>query len=173
MSDFIDGLLIELIIMALVAFITNRCFIDSKTFDGFRKCIADDFNYCFIIDTKSDVRENPKIAGTTHNVFGIQTGVAIMLLVKQDQKNDECKIHYIEYGGYLEKRSETGMVEKSPIKRDSISKKLLLTRKFNWLNQINNDFDQLIPLIDKKTKRQKIEKSMFQNLFTRCEIKKR
>ncbi|MBM2817329.1 MAG: Mtase protein, partial [Ignavibacteria bacterium] len=31
---------------------------------------------------KSDVRANPKIAGTTHNVFGIQTGVAVMFLVK-------------------------------------------------------------------------------------------
>ncbi len=30
------------------------------------------------------VRANPKIAGTTHNVFGIQTGVAVMFLVKCD-----------------------------------------------------------------------------------------
>jgi len=26
--------------------------------------------------------KNPKISGTTHNVFGIQTGVAVMFLLK-------------------------------------------------------------------------------------------
>jgi hypothetical protein len=36
-----------------------------------------------VVDTKSDVRANPKISGTGHNVFGIQTGVAVMFLVRQ------------------------------------------------------------------------------------------
>lgn len=66
----------------IIAFITNRSFIESRTFDGFRKTIQDEFDYVYVIDTKSDVRANPKIAGTTHNVFGIQTGVAVMFLVK-------------------------------------------------------------------------------------------
>ncbi len=66
----------------LVAFITNRSFIDSQTFDGFRKCVAHEFDYVYIVDTQSDVRSNPKISGTKNNVFGIQTGVAIMFLVK-------------------------------------------------------------------------------------------
>ena len=46
----------------------------------------DEFDYIYIVDTRSDVRANPKIAGTTHNVFGIQTGVAIMFLVKVENK---------------------------------------------------------------------------------------
>lgn len=66
----------------VIAFVTNRSFIDSRTFDGFRKSIEDDFDFAYIVDTRSDVRANPKIAGTTHNVFGIQTGVAVMFLVK-------------------------------------------------------------------------------------------
>ncbi|MCB9033229.1 MAG: N-6 DNA methylase [Chitinophagales bacterium] len=70
----------------IIAFITNRSFIDSRTFDGFRKSIQNDFDFAYIVDTKSDVRANPKIAGTTHNVFGIQTGVAIMFLVKVNNK---------------------------------------------------------------------------------------
>ena len=70
----------------ILAFVTNRSFIDSRTFDGFRKVIEDDFDYVYIVDLRSDVRANPKIAGTTHNVFGIQTGVAIMFLVKVEDK---------------------------------------------------------------------------------------
>lgn len=66
----------------IIAFVTNRSFIESRTFDGFRKCVQEEFDYIYVVDTKSDVRANPKIAGTTHNVFGIQTGVAILFLVK-------------------------------------------------------------------------------------------
>ena len=66
----------------IIAFITNRSFIDSKTFDGFRKCIERDFDHIYIVDTQSDVRNNPKISGTKNNVFGIQTGIAVMFLVK-------------------------------------------------------------------------------------------
>jgi predicted helicase len=70
----------------IVAFITNRSFIDSRTFDGFRKTLQEDFDYVYVVDTRSDVRANPKIAGTTHNVFGIQTGVAILFLIKVEKK---------------------------------------------------------------------------------------
>jgi len=67
----------------IIAFITNRSYIDSLTFDGFRKTLSEEFDFIYIIDTQSDVRKNPKIAGTTHNGFGIQTGVAVMFLVKK------------------------------------------------------------------------------------------
>jgi predicted helicase len=75
----------------IIAFVTNRSFINSRTFDGFRKCIEEEFNYVYIFDTQSDVRANPKIAGTTHNVFGIQTGVAILFLVKCSQSEEVKK----------------------------------------------------------------------------------
>jgi predicted helicase len=71
----------------IIAFITNRSFIDSKTFDGFRKCVERDFDYIYIVDTQSDVRNNPKISGTKNNVFGIQTGIAVMFLVKTAEES--------------------------------------------------------------------------------------
>ena len=68
----------------ILAFITNRSFIDSRTFDGFRKIVASEFNAIHIIDLGGDVRANPKLSGTKNNVFGIQTGVAIMILVRRE-----------------------------------------------------------------------------------------
>lgn len=72
----------------IIAFVTNRSFIDSKTFDGFRKHLEQEFDYIYIVDTRSDVRSNPKISGTKHNVFGIQTGVAIVFLVKARKEKE-------------------------------------------------------------------------------------
>jgi len=68
----------------IIAFITNRSYIDSRTFDGFRKIVASEFNRIYIIDLGGDVRQNPKLSGTKNNVFGIQTGVAIIFLVRVD-----------------------------------------------------------------------------------------
>jgi predicted helicase len=77
----------------ILAFITNRSFIESRTFDGFRKTVASEFNEIYVMDLGGDVRANPKLSGTKHNVFGIQTGVAISFFVKR-RKQEGCKIFY-------------------------------------------------------------------------------
>jgi predicted helicase len=64
----------------ILVFISNRSFIDSNTFDGFRKIMADEFSEIWVVDLGGDIRENPKLSGTKHNVFGIQTGVAISFM---------------------------------------------------------------------------------------------
>jgi predicted helicase len=77
----------------IVAFVTNRSFIEMRTFDGFRKTIAEDFSNIYIVDLGGDVRADPRLSGTKHNVFGIQTGVAISFMVKR-AKAKGCRIHY-------------------------------------------------------------------------------
>ena len=67
----------------IVAFITNRAYLDTRQDDGFRQFAAKEFSDLYILDLGSDVRRNPKISGTTHNVFGIQTGVAIGFFVRE------------------------------------------------------------------------------------------
>ena len=55
---------------------------------------AEEFTDIYVMDLGSDVRRNPKISGTTHNVFGIQTGVAIAFFVRERTRLGECNIHY-------------------------------------------------------------------------------
>jgi predicted helicase len=64
----------------IIAFITNRSFINSRTFDGFRKIIQDEFDYSYIIDLGGDIRS--KTENDNGNVFDIMVGVAIMFLIK-------------------------------------------------------------------------------------------
>jgi predicted helicase len=66
----------------ILTFITNSSFLEARTFDGFRKVVAEEFNEIYVVDLGGDVRKNPKLSGTKNNVFGIQTGVAISFLVK-------------------------------------------------------------------------------------------
>jgi len=149
----------------VLALITNRNFIDSRSFDGFRKCIQDDFTNCYIIDTKSDVRVNPKIAGTTHNVFGIQTGVAIMLLVKKENQDSRCMIEYFVMEDEWRKEVKLDWLKNNPIEKihfESINP----DKNNNWINLADNDFENLLPLMDKGVKAGKATNAVF-HLFSR------
>lgn len=67
----------------VVAFVTNNSFLDQIAFDGMRKHLAQDFDAIYVLDLGGNVRKNPKLSGTTHNVFGIQVGVSINIFVKK------------------------------------------------------------------------------------------
>ncbi len=146
----------------IIAFITNRSFIDSRTFDGFRKCVQNDFDYAYIVDTKSDVRVNPKISGTAHNIFGIQTGVAIMFLVhKAKKENKICDIRYISMDDFWRKEQKLQWLVENPLK-DISFERIVPDKKNNWVNIADTDFDKLLPLADKNVKQGKGNKAVFE-----------
>lgn len=67
----------------IVAFVSNNSFIESLAFDGMRKNLERDFDEIYVLDLGGNVRKNPKLSGTTHNVFGIQVGVSINIFVRK------------------------------------------------------------------------------------------
>jgi predicted helicase len=149
----------------VIALITNRSFIDGRALDGFRKSIQDDFSFCYIVDTKSDVRANPKIAGTTHNVFGIQTGVAIMFLVRKEKQERTCRIEYVTLDDFALKAEKLSWLRDTKFK-DIAFDRILPDSKNNWINLADNDFEKLIPLISKEAKTGKDANTLFK-LFSR------
>ena len=54
-----------------------------------RKCLQRDFTQIYHLDLHGNVRKNPKLSGSTHNVFGIQVGVGITIAVR-NSKNPEA-----------------------------------------------------------------------------------
>lgn len=141
----------------VITMITNRSFIDSRTFDGFRKCVQEDFSRAIILDTKSDVRANPKIAGTTHNVFGIQTGVAIMFLVKKEKTEGKCRIEYFALDDFLRKEDKLAWLRDNKLK-DIPFERINPDKNNNWLRLVENDFDGLIPIANSRS-----DKGIFEN----------
>jgi predicted helicase len=129
----------------IIAFITNRSFIDSKTFDGFRKIVQDEFDYAYIIDTQSDIRNNPKIAGTTHNIFGIKAGVAVMFLVKKNTKGRKksCIINYVDLPDEWRKEQKLQWFTINPISKIQF-KHIVPDKNNSWINVADNDFDELL-----------------------------
>ena len=135
----------------IIAFITNRAYIDTRQDDGFRQVAAEEFTDIYLLDLGSDVRRNPKISGTTHNVFGIQTGVAIGFLVRDKSKLGECSIHYASREDAELARDKLSYLRGA--KLDEIAfEDITPDSKNNWLNQSNSDFDSLLPLANRETK---------------------
>jgi predicted helicase len=138
----------------VLAFVTNRSFIESRTFDGFRKTVAKEFADIYVVDLGGDVRANPKLSGTKHNVFGIQTGVAISFMVKRQQSVKDTRpvriwhVRRPEMETAEEKLAFLASHPMSGLAFDEIQP----DKAANWINLTNNDFDKLIPLASKETK---------------------
>ena len=135
----------------IIGFITNRSYLDSRQDDGFRKLATREFTDIYVLDLGSDVRRNPKIAGTTHNVFGIQTGVAVGFFVRDKAKLGDCRIHYAQREDAELATGKLAYLRSADLDQvafDSIT----ADAKHNWLNQSQNDFERLVPLNDRQTK---------------------
>lgn len=66
----------------IVAFVTNNSFIEGLAFDGMRKTLSEEFDKIYILNLGGNVRKNPELSGTTHNVFAIQVGVSVNIFIR-------------------------------------------------------------------------------------------
>lgn len=137
----------------IIAFVSNSSFIDSRTFDGFRKTVAKDFNEIWVVDLKGNARpsgERRRQEGG--NIFDdqIRVGIAVYFLVRKKGVKG-CRIFYEAVRDYA----------KSDEKREFLTSTRLAERSFaeirpdakgNWIKLTSNDFDSLLPIASKKSK---------------------
>ena len=97
------------------------------------------------------MRRNPKISGTTHNVFGIQTGVAIGFFVRDKAELGKCNIHYARREDAELAFDKLAYLRGADLNRVAFEE-IAPDEKGNWLNQSNSDFEKLIPLANRQTK---------------------
>lgn len=138
----------------ILAFVTNRSFIESRTFDGFRKTVAQEFADIYVVDLGGDMRTNPRLSGTKHNVFGIQTGVAISFMVKRvssSKDKNPARVHYLRHPELETAEEKLGFLANHPM-RELDFDEVQPDKTGNWVNLTNNDFETLLPLASKETK---------------------
>jgi predicted helicase len=131
----------------IVAFVTNSGFVDGIATDGVRSHLGKDFDKIYILDLGGNVRKNPKLSGTRHNVFGIQVGVSINFLVRKTERNQKpCEIYYSSVDEfwtaehklkYLEQCGNYSQVNWTRIEPD---------RHNNWKSTGNQFSPEMLPL---------------------------
>ena len=131
----------------IVALITNSSFAKKLAFDGMRKHLGRDFDKIYILDLGGDVRENPKLSGSTHNVFGIQVGVSINFLIKKSGSSKEIKIYYAKTDEYWKKEQKYKFLENKKDYTNVKFMKLKPDEDNNWLTEsLKTDFKNHIHL---------------------------
>jgi predicted helicase len=104
-----------------------------------------------VVDLGGDVRANPKLSGTRHNVFGIQTGVAIGFFVKKAGKRDRGRIFYARRPEMETAEEKLAFLSSSAACRVAFEE-IRPDSAGHWLNAASSDFDEHIPLGSKAAK---------------------
>ncbi len=142
----------------VLGFVVNGGFIDSKSGDGFRKCVAKEFAHLYVLN----LRGNARTSGETFQkeggkIFdsGSRATIAIIFFVK-DTSVKNSTIHYYDIGDYLKREEKLNRLANFT-NLDAIPFETITpNNKGDWINQRNDAFDKLIPL-----KRDKNSKSVF------------
>ena len=138
----------------IVALVTNNNFLDGIAFDGIRKHLSQDFDAIYVLDLGGNVRKNPKLSGTTHNVFGIQVGVSINLLIKKKGTTPrQARIYYARLDEFWRKEQKYDFLDS----KDSIGNVVWEEKKpdarHNWLTEgMRDEFESFLPLGTKEAK---------------------
>ena len=143
----------------VVAFVTNNSFLDGLAFDGMRKHLADDFDVIYILDLSGNVRKNPKLSGTTHNVFGIQVGVSINFFIKRrGNANSHAEIFYARVDEIWRKEDKYRYLDSKEHYRNIEWKSIRPDQRYTWLTEgLRAEFETFIPMGTKEAKAAKDE----------------
>jgi predicted helicase len=140
----------------IVSFVSNNSFIDSRTYDGFRKLVVKDFNEIWIIDLKGNARtsgERRRREGG--NVFDdqIRVGIAIYFLVK-NEKSKDCKIFYNAIEDYVKSKDKREYLSFNKIKGLKFDK-IEPDKNHNWINLTDSDFGEGLPIFQANNQNKK------------------
>ena len=144
----------------IIAFITNRAYIDSRQDDGFRKVMPTEFSDLYIVDLGGDIRKKGKVG----NVFGIMTGVAVGFFVRRSGRKSAGQVHY-----YALEDEQSGADKLAALQQLNVAdldfQEIKPDSAGNWLNQSSTGFEELpLPLVDRQSKQGgsvEAEKSLF------------
>lgn len=147
----------------IVAFVTNHGFIEAIACDGMRMNLARDFDAIYVLDLGGNVRKNPKLSGTTHNVFGIQVGVSITFLVRRTKKQGYATIIRYHAVPMDWRKEEKYIFLRNAVGLNGIDwKSVTPDRKGNWITTgLDAGFDDLFPIGSKEAKRSSRNDAVF------------
>jgi predicted helicase len=141
----------------IVCFVSNNSFVDQIAFDGMRKHLLQDFTHIYILDMHGNVRKNPKLSGTTHNVFGIQVGVSITIAIRVSQ-SPRSSLHYYRVPEFWRKTEKLAFLAQKGNIFGIEWQELHPNQKHTWITDgIYPEFDTFLPMGTKEAKIERTE----------------
>ncbi len=132
----------------VLGFVVNGGFIDSKSADGFRKCVAQEFAHLYVLNLRGNARtsgEERKKEGDGIFDSGSRATIAIIFFVK-DASVENSTIHYYDIGDYLKREEKLNRLANFTNLEAIAFETITPNNKGDWINQRNDAFEKLIPL---------------------------
>ena len=135
----------------MVIFVSNNSFLDAKADDGVRRALYDEFDYIYTVNLKGKSRDvtGEELKKEGENIFDIRVGVCISFFVKTGEGHSEIQKSEVE--DYMEKENKLKWLMDNSLFTLK-SKEVIPDENAVWLNQTNNNFDTLPPILSKKIK---------------------
>ncbi|WP_208374327.1 DEAD/DEAH box helicase [Helicobacter pylori] len=137
----------------VVGFVVNGSFIDSKSADGFRKCVAKEFSRLYVLNLRGNQRTSGEVSKKEGGkIFdsGSRATIAIIFFVKDSSVTNNT-IYYYEVEDYLKREAKLNLLAGFENLESVPFKEITPNDKGDWINQREDDFDKLIPLKRDKT----------------------
>jgi predicted helicase len=126
--------------------------------------LAVDFDAIYVLDPGGNVRRNPKLSGTTHNVFGIQVGVSVEFLVRHREHKKAASIFYSRLDEYWRNEQKLSFLEETGRVHNVRWQAIVPNEKEDWLtDELRGDFEELLPIGNKLTKGSNTSSAIFEN----------
>ena len=139
----------------IICFVSNNSFVDQIAFDGMRKHLEKDFTRIYHVDLHGNVRRNPKLSGTTHNVFGIQVGVGITVAVRK-ARHKKTILKYHRVPEFWRREDKYSWLRDNETLKQVKWTILNPDKNHNWILAENADkFETFMPLGTKEDKADK------------------
>jgi predicted helicase len=149
----------------IVCFVTNNSFVDQIAFDGMRQHMLKDFTRIYHLDLHGNVRQNPKISGTKHNVFGIQVGVGITIAVRSAQ-HSESALYYSRVPEDWTKVEKLNDLQKHGKLTGVDWQQMMPDAKNTWITDgLQPEFATFLPIGNRETKSARINPLEIKTLF--------
>lgn len=132
----------------VIGFVVNGSFIDSKSADGFRKCVAQEFAHLYVLNLRGNQRTSGEVSKKEGGkIFdsGSRATIAIVFFVK-DKSVQNSTIHYYEVEDYLKREAKLNLLAGFENLDLVPFKEIVPNAKGDWINQRNEEFEKLIPL---------------------------
>ncbi|GAA8549023.1 DEAD/DEAH box helicase [Helicobacter pylori] len=132
----------------VLGFVVNGSFIDSKSGDGFRKCVAKEFAHLYVLNLRGNARtsgETFKKEGGKIFDSGSRATIAIIFFVK-DASVKNSAIHYYDIGDYLKREEKLNRLAHFTDLDEIPFETITPNNKGDWINQREDGFEKLIPL---------------------------
>ncbi|MBM5570729.1 MULTISPECIES: DEAD/DEAH box helicase [Deefgea] len=145
----------------IMGFVTNAGFVDSRSSEGLRKALSDEFSDIYVFHLRGlrgqkTAGERAKKEGGQIFGMGSAAAIAITLLVKNPQASEYGNIYFHDIGDYLSREQKLERISSlrsvAGITANDAWARIIPDEHGDWLNQRDDSFAEFIVLGDKGKK---------------------